>query len=56
MTASRLLPAFAISALLIVPALGQPAAKPPSLTARVEALEKENAVAARRCEPPAVAC
>lgn len=42
MTASRLLPAFAISALLIVPALGQPAAKPPSLTARIEALEKEN--------------
>ena len=41
MTASRLLPAFAVAALLIAPALAQ-TAKPPSLVARIEALEKEN--------------
>ncbi|MBV9549324.1 MAG: hypothetical protein JO256_06580 [Alphaproteobacteria bacterium] len=39
----RLLPAAAIAALLIAPAFAQAPAKAPSLAARVEALEKDNA-------------
>ncbi len=43
MTVSRLLPALAIAALLVMPALGQAPGKPGSLAARIDALEKENA-------------
>lgn len=39
----RLVPAFAVVALLIVPALAQAPAKPQSVSARLAALEKENA-------------
>jgi len=42
MSVTRLLPAFTVAALLIAPAFGQAPAKPPTLAARIDALEKEN--------------
>jgi len=45
MAGSRLFPALCLAVLVVVPALAQapkPSDKPPSLTARIEALEKDN--------------